>query len=177
MRRLILFRHAKSDWDDPSSADYDRTLAERGREAAPRMGAYLAREGLIPDRVIVSSARRTRETWALLAKELPVIEDIRLEPRIYEASVDALFAVIRENREEAATLMLVGHNPGLQSLALLAGRRQASPVREAIMRKFPTAAICVLTAQYDSWAELSPDTAAIERFVTPKSIGAADADD
>jgi phosphohistidine phosphatase len=177
MRRLILFRHAKSDWDDPSLPDHERTLAPRGRDAAPRMGAYLARERLVPDRVIVSAARRTRETWALIAKELPVIEDVRLEPRIYEASVDMLLTVVRETLEDAPTLMLVGHNPGLQSLALLVGRRETSPVREAIGRKFPTAAICVLAADYDSWVELMPDTARIERFVTPKSIGAADADD
>lgn len=173
MRRLILFRHAKSDWADPSLHDRERPLARRGREAAPRMGAYLARERLVPDRVIVSAARRTRETWALLAKALPGVEDVQFELRIYEARVDTLVEVVRETLEAAPTLMLVGHNPGLQSLALLLSVRGASPLREAISGKFPTAAIAVLDAPWDSWADIEPGTAAIERFVTPKSIGAA----
>lgn len=177
MRRLMLLRHAKSSWDDEGARDYDRPLAPRGREAAPLMGAYMRREKLLPDRVILSGSKRTRETWALVAAELPIVEEVTIDDRLYEATAPAIIAVIHECLEGAPRLLLIGHNPGFQSLARALARSDRTKARHALDDKFPTAALCVLDFPFENWADVFADTGVIERFITPKSIGAPGADD
>jgi phosphohistidine phosphatase len=174
MRRLILLRHAKSDWakDRP---DIDRPLATRGREAAPRMATYLKNEQLFPDLALVSPARRTRETWDLLQPAMGEIE-ARFEPRIYEAPVARLLTVVQEVEPATRTLLMVGHNPGFQDLARLLvgyGDRYAFA---RMAQKFPTAGLAVIDFAVDSWSEVAPRGGRLDRFVTPKSLG-ADEDD
>lgn len=177
MRRLMLLRHAKSSWDDEGARDYDRPLASRGREAVPLVGAYMRREKLLPDKVILSGSRRTRETWALVAAALPLVEDVQVDDRLYEATPPAIIAVIHECLEGAPRLLLIGHNPGFQSLARSLARSDRTKARHALDDKFPTAALCVLDFPFEDWADVFADTGTIERFVTPRSIGAMDADD
>ncbi|TNC14802.1 histidine phosphatase family protein [Methylobacterium terricola] len=167
MRRLILLRHAKSDWPDGTS-DVDRPLAPRGQEAAPKMAAYLAAEGLIPDRVLVSPARRTQETWELVRPALGAVPDETV-PQIYEAPVSRLLDVVKAIPDEAATALMIGHNPGFQDLARLLGR--PGEARRALTRKYPTAAITVIDFAVESWAEVEAGEGTVERFVTPKSLG------
>ncbi|WP_407519823.1 SixA phosphatase family protein [Methylobacterium oryzisoli] len=174
MRRLILLRHAKSDWPD-GVADSDRPLAPRGREAAPRMAAHLAEEGLVPDRVLVSPARRTQETWDLVRPALPGAADETV-PQLYEASAKRLLDVVRSAPDEAATLMLIGHNPGLQELGHHLLSDDDRDGLRALARKFPTAAVAVIDLAADRWAEISPGTGTLERFVTPKTLGAEEDD-
>jgi phosphohistidine phosphatase len=117
MRRLLLLRHAKSSWSEPGSSDHERPLNRRGQEAAPRIGAYLARHKLIPDSVLVSTARRTRETWDLVAAEAPAAPSATFTERLYDATPRALIEVFRQVASEAKSLLVVGHNPGLQEAA------------------------------------------------------------
>jgi phosphohistidine phosphatase len=171
MRRLMLLRHAKSDWP-AGVVDFERPLAPRGCEAAPLMARYMAAEGLIPDLALVSPARRTRETWGLVA---PALGDVAMksEPRIYNASVDGLLSLIAEIDEDVRTVLVVGHNPGMAELTLLlsgAGDRRAL---NAIQRKYPTAALSVVRLEGD-WADVAPFKGRLERFVTPKSLGGED---
>ncbi len=115
MRRLILLRHAKS--DRPAGVrDLERPLNKRGRRAAPAVGKRMAEEGLRPDLALVSPATRTRETWAAIKDELGAPPDETV-PEIYEAAAEDILAAIRGASEEAATLLVVGHNPGLGDLA------------------------------------------------------------
>jgi len=174
MRRLLLLRHAKSAWPD-GVTDADRALAPRGREAAPRMGAYLAEQGLIPDLALVSEARRARETWDLVRPALPGTP-VRIEPRIYEAPLERLMAVLGETPDLVQTLLMVGHNPGFSTLAqaLAAEGDPASLARLAA--KFPTAGLAVLALPAERWSEVARRPGRLERFVTPKSLG-ADEDD
>ncbi|GJD63352.1 SixA phosphatase family protein [Methylobacterium frigidaeris] len=167
MRRLILLRHAKSDWPDGAS-DIDRPLAPRGREAAPKMAAYLAAEGLIPDRVLVSPARRTQETWDLVKPALGAMPDETV-PQIYEAPVSRLLDVVHSIPDEAATALMIGHNPGFQDLARLLGK--PGEERRALTKKYPTAAIAVIDLAVESWAKVEAGDGTVERFVTPKSLG------
>lgn len=167
MRRLILLRHAKSDWPDGVS-DPDRPLASRGQEAAPKMAAYLAAEGLIPDRVLVSPARRTQETWDLVRPALGAVPDETV-PQIYEAPVSRLLDVVHSIPDEAATALMIGHNPGFQDLARLLGK--PGEARRALTKKYPTAAITVIDLPVESWAKVEAGEGTVERFVTPKSLG------
>src|SRR5215469_13565035 len=111
MRRLMLLRHAKSDWTRPGARDHERTLAPRGREAAPRIGAYMLHHGLLPDLVLCSTATRARETWDLVAKALATKSAMIYEGRLYEAGPNALFDVVTETKSATHALLLVGHNP------------------------------------------------------------------
>ncbi|KMO25541.1 SixA phosphatase family protein [Methylobacterium aquaticum] len=167
MRRLILLRHAKSDWPD-GVADADRPLAPRGQDAAPKMAAYLAAQGLIPDRVLVSPARRTQETWDLVKPALGAVADETV-PQIYEAPVSRLLDVVQAIPDEAATVLMIGHNPGFQDLARLLSK--PGEARRALSKKYPTAAIAVIDVSAESWAKVEGGEGTVERFVTPKSLG------
>ncbi len=170
MRRLLILRHAKSDW--PSGlTDFDRPLAARGRVAAPLMGRYMKSEHLLPDFAIVSSARRTVETWALIEQELGEKVPHRFERRIYEAPYEQLLEVVRAVPAEVRTLLLVGHNPGSEELASAMtgfGDRFAA---QRMQRKFPTAGLAVIDFEAEGWADLAERSGRLDRFVTPATLG------
>ncbi|MBD9374699.1 histidine phosphatase family protein [Rhizobium sp. ARZ01] len=168
-RRLILLRHAKSAWPD-GVADQKRPLAPRGQKAAPVMGAYLARERLVPDLVLVSTARRTQDTWNLMAPDLPKGIERRDIAAIYEAPPNRLLDVVRDTDADVRCLMLVGHNPGLQQLALaLVGAGEADAIHR-LGEKYPTAGLVVFDFSLELWSDLHAGTGTLERFVTPKRL-------
>src|SRR5690349_24829063 len=116
-RELVLFRHAKSAW--PDVPDHDRPLADRGIRAAPVMGRWLRDAGLVPDLVLCSTAGRARETWQFAQAGLAATPPVTFDARIYEAAATDLLAVIREVPAATGTLLLIGHNPAIEDLALL----------------------------------------------------------
>jgi phosphohistidine phosphatase len=168
MRRLILLRHAKS--DRPAGvADRERPLNDRGRRAAPAVGAHLAREGFRPDLALVSAAARTRETWAAMAAALGDPET-RLHPEIYEAPAHRILAVIQDAPDTAAAVIVIGHNPGLGDLAAeLAGEGPRAAL-SSLSLEFPTAAYAVIDFDVARWAEIAPRQGRLERFVRPRDI-------
>jgi phosphohistidine phosphatase len=172
MRRLMLLRHAKSDWSVGGQRDQDRALAARGREAAPLIGAYMAHHGLRPDKVLVSTARRARETWDLVAgafgKDLDVVHDDRL----YDSNPKALLIPVREAGTAAHSLLMVGHNPGIQELASLLMASGDLDARQRLLEKFPTAALAVIDFPIDSWSAIHPHSGRLDRFVTPRALKA-----
>jgi phosphohistidine phosphatase len=174
-RRLVLVRHAKSAW--PDVPDQQRPLAKRGRRDAPAAGRWLRENGFLPDRVLCSTARRTRETWQLMVPEFgkhpPAVS---YEDRVYAADCSSLLDLARQADEAVSTLMIVGHNPGIEELAMtLAAAPRDAGSAGALQRaaaKFPTAAIAVL--EFDSaWSSLGPGSAQIIGFVTPADLGPA----
>ena len=174
MRRLMLLRHAKSDWST-AMADMDRPLAARGREAAPRMGAYLKEESLLPDLALVSAASRTRETWDLVRPFLDM-DAVRFEPQIYEAPAVRLYNLLREVEPAVRTLLMIGHNPGFQELAKMLVGHGDRYAMARLVQKFPTAGLAVIDFDVENWADVEPQGGRLDRFVTPKSLG-ADEDD
>lgn len=169
-KRLILLRHAKSDWPEGMD-DHERPLADRGRKAAPVMGVYLDKARLIPDLVLVSTAKRAQETWKRAAKAIKTAvpqQDVRA---IYEAGVDDLLTVIRGVEPDVRTLMIVGHNPGLENLAKRLMKDQGGEPGERLREKFPTAAIAVVSFDIADWKDVAVETGSLDKFVTPKSIG------
>ena len=173
MRRLLLLRHAKAERSRPGERDHDRRLDERGRGDAPVIGAYLARHGYAPDRVIVSPAARTRETWELVGPALPRRTPVDFEPRVYEASPQTLLAVVRETDPGVQTLLLVGHNPGLQDLATRLVATGDIETRQRLAEAFPTSGLAIIDFALDGWRRLHPQAGRLEHFVTPRSIAAA----
>ncbi len=168
--RLILLRHAKSAWPE-NVADHDRPLAKRGRQAALLIGAYMAREKLIPDLALVSPARRARETWDIVRKDLPKTITHRDAPGIYEVPVEAILEVIRAVEPGVRTLLLVGHNPGMEDLAALLAKTGEGEALERMAEKFPTGGLAVIDLAVEGWDAISAGTGFLERFVMPRSIG------
>lgn len=161
-RRLILTRHAKSDWDNPRVPDRERPLNARGRRGARLLGDWLASRGYEPEEVLCSPAQRTRETWEHAASAvMETRPELRFDPAIYEASPDGLLRVLRGARQQ--TVMLVGHNPSIASLAAMLPARV--PVDPAF-RRYPTSATLVLDFQIDGWADLQPGTGSVLDFVS-----------
>jgi phosphohistidine phosphatase len=174
MLRLLLLRHAKA--ASPSGTlDLDRPLAKRGQEAALVMGNYMKKERLEPDLALVSSARRTQETWERVQPILGEIE-MRPEGRIYEASVGRLLEVVREVEPEMRTVLVIGHNPGFEELAkLLIGEGDMDGILR-LGQKYPTAGLAVIDFDLDRWSDIDKKSGRLERFVTPKSLGTGEDD-
>jgi phosphohistidine phosphatase len=165
-RRLVLLRHAKSDW--PDVPDHERPLAKRGRRDAPVVGRWIRRSGYIPDAVVCSTARRARETWDLVSAELlppGASPPVRYEPRVYEASVLGLLMLVREFEPAWRTTIIVGHNPGLAELTV----GLANADTEEVPHAFPTAAVAVLGLP-GSWAEAAPGEGHLLAFTVPAEL-------
>lgn len=160
-RRLILTRHAKSAWDDASLADHDRPLNERGRRSARALGDWMASRGYEPEEVLCSSAKRTQETWAMLAgAPLEVRPLLRIEPGLYHAGPDKMLTILKTASQP--TVMMLGHNPGISELAaLLPARIPMDPD----FRRYPTGATVVVDFQIDNWSEVEPGQGSVMDFI------------
>jgi phosphohistidine phosphatase len=170
MHRLMLLRHAKSDRSAPGGRDHERPLNPRGRSDATRLGIYLVQHKLVPDQVIVSTAKRTQETWNLAELAFNAPPPARYEARLYEAGSDALMKVIQETAGSIGTLLLVGHNPGMQALASLLIAAGDLDARQSLNEHFPTAALAVIDFRIADWAELHPRAGRLDRFVVPRNL-------
>jgi phosphohistidine phosphatase len=173
MRRLMLLRHAKAERSRPGERDLDRILTERGRVDAPRIGQYLLRHGLVPDLAVVSPSVRTRETYELVAGAFERRPAVSYDERLYEAAPPAILAVIRETAPSVRTLLIVGHNPGLQELAALLIATGDVEARQRLKENFPTSALAVITFAVDAWSRVHPHGGRLEHFVTPQWLAEA----
>ncbi len=171
MKTVSLFRHAKSDWkDSPSIADFDRPLSDRGLKAAPKMGEAMRERGLHPDLVLCSTSVRTRQTWALAAPmAFDIQPEVRFEQGLYHATSSQLIERLRELDDDLGHVMIVGHNPGLQALAL-ALCRPGDDELAALREKLPTAALAILTFDDERWQDLQPRAGDLILFLTPKQL-------
>jgi phosphohistidine phosphatase len=136
MKTLTLLRHAKSDWDDTVQRDFDRPLNTRGRRAARTVGREMKRLGLAFDLCIASPAVRVRETLGEVEAAFGALAP-SFDQRIYLADPDALLELVRSAPEVAGSLLLVGHNPGLEMLALSLAAPGISPMRGELVRPYP----------------------------------------
>jgi phosphohistidine phosphatase len=172
MRRLLLLRHAKAERQKANGRDHERVLEERGRADARRIGGYLSRHNFVPDRALVSTAARTRETWSLTSQAFAKPPATDFDERIYEATPPAILNAIRETASEVGTLLVLGHNPGLQELAALLIAAGDVEARQRLKEDFPTSALAVIGIKGD-WAGLHQHGGRLEHFVTPQSLEAA----
>ncbi|MGO9171537.1 MAG: SixA phosphatase family protein [Rhodomicrobium sp.] len=171
MKTVTLFRHAKSgDKDNPNIDDFDRPLAGRGLKAAPKMGKAMRDHKLRPDLILCSPSVRTRQTLELAAPEAwDDLPPVRFEERLYEASPQTLFKALRELPEDIAHVMIAGHNPGLQELAI-ALSPPGSSAREQFKEKMPTSAVASFDFETERWAILKPGTGQLRLSISPNSL-------
>ena len=171
MKTLALLRHAKSDWSDRGLGDFDRPLAPRGIEAAPRMGRAMRARGLVPDLVLCSSATRARETWDLVAAELKGTPSVQFRRGLYLASPQKLLEAVRCADSAAGTVLMIGHNPGMEFLAAaLVGPGSDPEALKALSEKYPTAALSVFTFDIAKWRDAGPDTGRLTQFTRPRDL-------
>ena len=168
MHSLYLLRHAKSSWSDPTLPDRERPLAPRGRRDAKRIAEHLLRLGIAPELVLCSTSRRTRETLELIRPALADSATVRLEAELYAASAGTLLERLHGVPEDVASAMLIGHNPGLQDLALLLA--SAGSGLERLEAKFPTAALATLALPAATWSRLARADALLDAYVVPREL-------
>ena len=170
MLTLCLLRHAKSSWEDASIQDFDRPLAPRGEEAAPRMAAYMAAEGIEPKLILCSPATRARQTLALVLPKLAGDPSVEFEDGLYLASSSSLLARIRKVRANIQDLMLVGHDPGMHGLAVeLSGQGRPEDLRR-LASKFPTAGLAVISFRMGQWSQVKPKAGRLDTFTSPRRL-------
>ena len=164
MKRLYLLRHAKSSWNEPDLADFERPLNSRGLEAAPFMGRLIAAKGYLPDLIVSSPARRALATAELVRENTGTNIEIQLNDRVYEASPQTLLHITAAVGDAADSVMLVGHNPGMEGLVRLLTRRPEA---------MPTAALAVIDLGIDRWSNIKEGCGTLIEVIRPKEHMAA----
>lgn len=161
MKTLLLLRHAKSHWDDPSLRDFDRPLAARGERDAPRIGRALGKRGPLPDLIISSPAARAKATIEAVAEAAKIDLEFRFDDAVYGASSPELMKLIRELLDGSSCILLVGHNPGIEDLV-----RRLSGSHE----RMPTAALACIELQIDHWEDVDDGAGKLAWLLTPKHL-------
>jgi phosphohistidine phosphatase len=167
----MLLRHAKALKSQPGERDFERGLAARGMTDSEKLGAFLARHRLVPDRVLVSPAVRARDTWARAALACPGAPPALQEPRLYDAKAEVVLDVVKR-AGDAVQVLVVGHNPGLHELAELLVASGDVEVRERLREHLPTAGLVVIDFAVDSWDKVHPRSGRLELFVEPRTLDA-----
>ena len=176
MKTLTLLRHAKSGWDDPVARDFDRALNPRGKRGAEQIGQYLADHGLMFDHVLASPAVRVAETIDHLSSRYNLPVAPAWERRIYLASAATLIDLVAGLPDSVGSVLLVGHNPGLEDLVLMLvpasgdAATASAHLREEVEIKFPTASLAELQFDCAAWADLGSTPATLTRFVRPRDL-------
>lgn len=169
MKRIYLLRHAKSSWKQEDLADHDRPLAGRGRRAAKAIADHLRTCGIEPDLVLCSTARRARETLDPIAPALPE-STVEFERELYGAGAQELLGRLRRLPDTVASVLLIGHNPGMEELAIELARPGVTLLAE-LEAKYPTGALAELAFPGDSWTGLGAGSADLVGFVRPREAG------
>ena len=167
MKTVLLLRHAKSSWDNPGLADFDRPLAKRGLKDAPIIGQVIADLGIVPDKIISSPAKRARQTTELMAKACGYKKSITWQDSFYGGYSDTLIDALRILPDAVELAMLVGHSPTMEETveALLVGEGEFSI-------RMPTAALVCLDLDIMTWESLEPSDATLRWFLIPRLVKA-----
>jgi phosphohistidine phosphatase len=168
-KHLYVLRHAKSSWAEVGVADHDRALAPRGEEALARLRRYVAGSGLSPALVLCSSAQRTVLTCNGILPALPADTTVEIEPDLYGASGPRVLARLRRVDDDVPGVLVIGHNPGMHSLASMLTGAGDPELRGRLATAFPTGALATLAVD-SAWADLAPGAATLEAFVVPREL-------
>jgi len=163
MKNLLIMRHAKSDWDNPSISDFDRPLNNRGKASAPLVGHELLKRDKVPELIISSPANRAKTTSELVSKIIGYKQPIQYENEFYFGSIDEMISIIRDTDNLYKRIMIVGHNPTLEELV-------PDLTGDHIERSLPTAAIVSINFDFDNWNQLGLENGELEFIIIPKEI-------
>lgn len=160
MKKIYILRHAKSSWDNPVLADFDRPLNERGSRTADFMGELIHKSDFQPELILSSPATRAKETANIIKKTARLQSEIKFEENIYEASPQTLLKIISDLNENLQSVMLVGHNPGLEGLIkILTGESHS----------MPTAGLAIVDLNVVKWKEADLDSGKLRDLIRPKT--------
>ncbi len=174
MKILGLFRHAKSDWHDPRARDFDRPLNQRGVKGAELVGKHIHDHGVAWERVIASPAVRVAETIELAAKAAAHPLAVNWDRRIYLASSATLLDLLREQKDDPSSILMVGHNPGLEDVIFdLVADDGTSPLRDVVEVKFPTASFAVIEVDIEHWDQLIERCGRLVHLIRPRDLDPA----
>jgi phosphohistidine phosphatase len=177
MRRLMLLRHAKTERNAPTGRDQDRRLDERGHQDTIHIATWLAEHNYLPDLALVSTATRALETWALLARKMPVTQ-IQYVPELYNADASGLLEIIHSvAAEDPRHLLIVAHNPGLQELALNLITEGKTAECQALAVNLPTTGIVVIDFAIKNWNDVQLRQGKLTLFASPKLLKEASGSD
>ena len=171
MKTLFLLRHAKSGWNDPVARDFDRPLNPKGQRAAVAMGRHMKSLGLAYDRVIASPAVRVVETLEQVGSGYGGDLAPAWDKRIYLASAATLLDLVHDLPDGAGTVLMAGHNPGLEELVL--GLVPGGALRGDVEEKFPTASLAQIEFEVDRWQDVEPGDGELVRFIRPRDLDAS----
>lgn len=170
MLRLYLLRHAKSSWSDPSLHDFDRPLNKRGLKDAPRMGAWMKKHDHQPDRILCSSSMRTKQTLGGILTGFDGEFSLALLDDLYEGNAPDYLLLLRDHAQTSRNVMIIGHNTGLQEIALrLAGKGDHAQIAD-MEYKYPTAAMAIFNFAADSWNDVTAGSGQLVNFVKPREL-------
>jgi phosphohistidine phosphatase len=172
MKTILVLRHAKSDWNAPHQADFDRPLAKRGRKDAPLMGEVLALLQCVPDKILASPATRARQTVELVAKACGYEEPVRWEDSFYGGSSADLIRALQGLPDTVERPLLVGHNPTLEEAVATLLTSNVSYWNEGLVVRIPTAGLVCLDVYITDWADLEPGNGVLRWFLTPRLVKA-----
>ncbi len=170
MKRILLLRHAKSDWGDPGMADRDRPLNRRGERAAVTMAHHIAAQAPRPELILCSTATRTRQTLTPLLEAIGPQPPVSLEAGLYLASAETLLARLRQLTPDTSTVLLIGHNDGIWELAMTLSGQGKSILRASLRQSYPTGTFATLSAPIDAWNDLRAGAAELVAFVRPRDL-------
>jgi phosphohistidine phosphatase len=170
MPRLLLLRHAKAAAGSSGAPDFDRPLTAQGRRSATLVGEHIAKHRLEPDRILCSASRRTRETLAALLPHLSGDADIRIARSLYEPIAGHYCDIIGRFGLTAQTLLLIGHNPGMQDTAEMLIGLGNGELRETAVTRFSTAALAVIDFEETRWDEVAAHSGRIVAFFRPRDL-------
>ena len=169
MKTLTLLRHAKSSWDDPAARDFDRPLNRRGHKAARAMGKAMREQGIAFDHILASPAARVVGTLKDLAEGYGGAIEPAFDQRVYLATAATLLKLVQGADDKAGRLLVVGHNPGMEALALML-TRDDNGLRSEMLTKYPTAALAEISLPVDHWRDVAPGTGQLARFIRPRDL-------
>lgn len=168
MKTIYLLRHAKSDWANAQLSDHERPLNARGRKAARRMGRYFRDEGLRPDRVLISSAVRTRETWQRLSDAAGLSVEPEFHARLYHAAPSVYLEYCRRMPAGTGSVLLIGHSPGIEETARMLSRSGAEAQVRALQVGYPTGALVEIRINGD-WGSIG-EGGRLVRYIRPRLL-------
>ena len=170
MKVLYLLRHAKSSWKDPALDDFDRPLNKRGKQAGKLMGKHLNRDGVRPHLILCSAAERARMTLGLVAGELGGEIPTEIEDDLYMAGPEEMVRRLAHVDDSVASVMMIGHNPGIEHLAVILTGDGDGVSWQRMNEKYPTAALAVLTFDISTWRRIEPGSGTLTAFVCPRDL-------